>query len=239
MTIDRRKLINTARRLLDSRAEAEDVVQDTYVRGFDTFSDWRVPEPAWMYVVLRNAAIDRQRRRKMESLHADAALGDGSQSSREPSLEAESECEAAIRRLLSRVRVSEAAALLLRDVFEFDYQEIAEMLGKSESTTRQAVHRIRLRTRRPEASHDAEESSVALICRAIEAREPAPLLEMLQGITVRAKASATAVGGENGAGSSSVLVQVEGGYALAVVLGGVVLCVVPVGVRAARSRETA
>jgi RNA polymerase sigma-70 factor (ECF subfamily) len=101
MATDRQELVNAAHRLLASLADAEDAVQDTYVRAFDTFSDWRVPEPAWMYTVLRNIAIDRRRRLKTESQHADAGLT--AESASGSRLELRSECEAAIRHLLSRV----------------------------------------------------------------------------------------------------------------------------------------
>ncbi len=190
MATDRQKLVNAAQRLLDSRADAEDAVQDTYVRAFDTFSDWRAPEPAWMYAVLRNIAIDRRRRLRTEALHADAGLtAEGSSDS----WEARSECEAAIRHLLSRVSASEAAAILLRDVFELDYREIADILDKNEAATRQVLHRARLRARETEAHAEAEESYVGLCCRAIEAREPALLMEMLQGITAQAPACPASV----------------------------------------------
>jgi RNA polymerase sigma factor (sigma-70 family) len=237
MTTNRQKLVNAAHRLLDSRADAEDAVQDTYVRAFDTFSDWRAPEPAWMYAVLRNIAIDRRRRLRTESLHADAGLtAEGSSNS---PLEVKSECEAAIRHLLSRVSASEAAIILLRDVFELDYREIADMLDKSESATRQVLHRARLRARRTEAHAEPEESYFGLCCRAIEAREPALLMEMLQGITAQAQAFPTAVGRETGARSASMLVQINGRYAIALVLDGVVLCIVPVGIQAMQSSEAA
>jgi len=232
MATDRQKLVNAAHRLLDSRADAEDAVQDTYVRAFDTFSDWRAPEPAWMYAVLRNIAIDRHRRLRTELLHADA--GFTAESSSHLPLEVRSECEAAIRHLLSRVSASDAAAILLRDVFELDYHEIADMLDKSESATRQVLHRARLRARGAEAHAEAEESYLRLCCRAIEAREPALLMEMLQGITARAQPCPTAVGRKAGARSASVLVQINGHYAIALVLDGVVLCIVPVGVQARR-----
>jgi DNA-directed RNA polymerase specialized sigma24 family protein len=132
MAIDRQKLVNAAHRLLGTCADAEDAVQDTYVRAFDTFSDWRAPEPAWMYTVLR-----------------------------------------------------------------------------------------------------------ILCCRAIEAREPALLMEMLQGISAQAQACPAPVCRETGARSTSMLVQINGRYAIALVLDGVVLCIVPVGVQAMRSGEAA
>lgn len=190
-----------------------------------------------MYAVLRNIAIDRRRRLRTESLHADAGLT--AESSSDPPLEVRSECEAAIRHLLSRVSASEAAAILLRDVFELDYHEIADMLDKSESATRQVLHRARLRTRGTEAHAEAEESYLRLCCRAIEAREPALLMEMLQGITAQVQACPTPVGRETGARSASMLVQINGRYAMALVLDGVVLCIVPVGVQAMRSGEAA
>ena len=235
MATDRQKLVNAAHRLLDSRADAEDAVQDTYVRAFDTFSDWRAPGQAWMYAVLRNIAIDRRRRLRTELLHADAGLA--AESSSDPPLEVRSECEAAIRHLLSRVSASEAAAILLRDVFELDYHEIADMLDKSESATRQFLHRARLRARGIEAHAEVEESYLGLCCRAIEAREPALLMELLQGITAQAQACPTPAGSETRARSATTLVQINGRYAIALVLDGVVLCIVPVGVEAMRSGE--
>jgi RNA polymerase sigma factor (sigma-70 family) len=237
MATDRQKLVNAAHRLLDSRADAEDAVQDTYLRAFDTFSDWRTAQPAWMYAVLRNITIDRRRRLKTESLHADA--GATAESASDLPWDVPDECQAAIRHLLTRVNVSEAAALLLRDVFEFDYQEIADLFEKSESAIRQAVHRARQRARGPEAHVEADEQYLALCWRAIEAREPALLMEMIQGIAAREQPFPAFVGRETGARSTSMLVQVNGRYAIALVLDGVVLCIVPVGVQAVRSGEAA
>jgi len=237
MATDRQQLVNAAHRLLDSRADAEDAVQDTFVRAFETFSDWQAPEPAWMYAVLRNIAIDRRRRLRTESLYAHAGLTAESWS--DSPFEIGAECEAAIRHLLSRVSASEAAAILLRDVFEFDYHEIADLLDKNESATRQVLHRARLRARGTEARAEAEEFYLGLCCRAIEARDPVLLMEMLQGTTAQAQACPTRVGPATVPRSVSMLVQINGRYAIALVLDGVVLCIVPVGVQAMRSVETA
>jgi len=182
-----------------------------------------------MYAVLRNIAIDRLRRKRLELEHADTELQREGES--EPQMEARSECEAALRHLLSRVSPAEAAAILLRDVFEFDYDEIARIVGKSEAASRQFLRRARLRTRRTDPFADVEESHVGLLWRAIEARDPAPLMRMLQMPTIRAQHAAVTVGQYRGARSSSMLVQVNGRYAIALVLDGVVLCLVPVGAR--------
>jgi RNA polymerase sigma-70 factor (ECF subfamily) len=236
MATDRQRLISAARRLLGSRADAEDAVQDTYVRALATFPDCPAPQPAWLYTVLRNIAIDRLRRKQLESEHADAGLP--AEGSSEPLMEVRSECEAALRHLLSRVSPAEAAAILLRDVFEFDYDEIARIIGKSEAASRQFLHRARTRPHRS-GPPVVEEPYVRLCWRAIEARDPALLMDMLQMTTARARPAAITVGQHRGARSSSMLVQVNGRYAIALVLDGVVLCIVPVGTQATPVGESA
>ena len=226
MAAHRQGLMSAARRLLASRADAEDAVQDTYVRALSASPVWLETQPGWLYAVLRNIAIDRLRRKRLESAHADAELPpEGT----EPLMEVKSECEAALRHLLSRVSPAEAAAILLRDVFEFDYDEIARILGKNEAACRQFLHRARTRSRRNELLADVEEPYAGLLWRAVEMRDPAPLLHMLQMTTVRAQQASIPVGRHRGARSSSMLVQVNGRYAIALVLDGVVLCLVPVG----------
>jgi len=237
MAGDRHGLMSAARRLLVTHADAEDAVQDTYVRALSAFPDWVGPQPAWLYSVLRNIAIDRLRRKQLESEHADAGLPPAGSS--EPPVEVRSECEAALRHLLGRVSPAEAAAILLRDVFEFDYDEIARIVGKSEAASRQFLHRARTRARRTGPPADVEEPYVGLCWRAIEARDPVLLIDMLHMTTARAQPAAIMVGRHRSARSSSILVQISGRYAIALVLDGVVLCVVPVGTQATLVGESA
>jgi len=236
MPNDRQRLMSAARRLLATRADAEDAVQDTYVRALSTFPDGPRPQPAWLYSVLRNVAIDRLRRKHLEFEHADAGLLP--EGSSEPLMEVRSDCEAALRHLLSRVSRAEAAAILLRDVFEFDYDEIARIIGKSEAASRQFLHRARTRTRRTGTPAEVEEPYLGLCWRAIEARDPALLIDMLHMTTARAQPDAITVGRHRSA-SSSILVQVSGRYAIALVLDGIVLCIVPVGTQATLVGESA
>jgi Sigma-70, region 4 len=154
-------------------------------------------------------------------------------------MEVRSDCEAALRHLLSRVSPAEAAAILLRDVFEFEYDEIARIVGKSETASRQFLHRARTRTRHTGPPSDVEEPYVGLCWRAIEARDPALLMDMLQMTTARAQHAEITVGQHRSARSSSMLVQVNGRYAIALVLDGVVLCLVPVGAQATLVGESA
>lgn len=178
-----------------------------------------------MHTVLKNVAIDGLRRRKLEKAQSEATVA-------EPSLDVldlQSQCEAALHHLLGRVSALEAAVMLLRDVFEFDFDEIAPIVGKSEVAIRQLLHRARVRSRQAEPDVGVDEYQVALCWRAIEARDPEPLLGLLE----RTTACATAMmmpPTSSGARASTRLVQVNGRYVLALVLNDVVLCIVPVGI---------
>jgi RNA polymerase sigma-70 factor (ECF subfamily) len=230
MSNDRQRLITAARRLLPSRADAEDAVQDTYVRSLAALNG-ASPEPAWMYTVLKNIAIDRLRRQQLEAEHAEAETAH--ERSSEDLLKLRADCESALRHLLCRTSLTEAAAILLRDVFEFDYADIARLVGKTETTCRQFLRRARTRTRRAEASTDAEEAHVLWCWQAIEARNPARLVDMIRMRVARMTPPAQVTGQQRSPRSYSKLVQVNGRYALALMLDGAVLCVVPIGTQTA------
>jgi RNA polymerase sigma factor (sigma-70 family) len=232
----RQRLMSAAQRLLRSRADAEDAVQDTYVRALASSPKMGELQPAWLHTVLRNIAIDRLRRRKLESEHTQEGLPLAR--SLESVMEAESECQTALRHLLEHVRPDEAAAILLTDVFEFDCAQIARILGKTEAASRQYLHRARTRARSGSAA-EFEEDYAAVCWRAIESRDPAPLIDMLQVTTVRALQFSGVADQYGAARSVSKLVQVNGRYAIALVLDGVVLCVVPVGTQTTLVMEPA
>jgi RNA polymerase sigma-70 factor (ECF subfamily) len=236
MPLDRQRLMSAARRLLASRADAEDAVQDTYVRALAELPGPRGSNPAWLYTVLRNIAIDRLRRKQLEAEHVTTGMPPSGSS--ETLTEIRSECEAALRNLLSRVGPAEATAILLREVFEFNYDEIARVIDKSEASARQFLHRARTRTRRSVPPTDAEDY-VGLCWRAIETRNPEVLMHILQVTIAQAEPASSIVGRHRDSRSSSVLVQVNGRYAVALVLDGVVLCIVPVGTQAMSVEELA
>jgi RNA polymerase sigma-70 factor (ECF subfamily) len=99
-----------------------------------------------MYTVLKHIATDRLRRRQLKA--GDAQAEPAHARSCEDLLRLRTDCEGALRHLLSRTSLTEAAVILLRDVFEFEYAEIAPLLGKTEATCRQFLRRARMRTGR-------------------------------------------------------------------------------------------
>ncbi|KAF1687652.1 RNA polymerase subunit sigma-24 [Pseudoxanthomonas broegbernensis] len=161
----RPRLFALAYRMLGSRAEAEDVVQDTWLRwhraGPATVRD---PE-AWLVAAATRLGIDRLRaaraRRERyagpwlpEPLRieaSDAAAGAGLEGRADdapgPARRAETaqQVSLAFLAVLERLGPEERAAYLLREAFDYDHAQIAALLGRSEASCRQMVHRARER----------------------------------------------------------------------------------------------
>lgn len=149
---NRRRLFGMAYRMLGVAQDAEDLVQETFLRWHEAdVSDLRSPE-AWLLTVISRMSIDRLRH-----LSTERAAYRGNWLAQPISNELATDPEAhsqqnddlslAFLRLLDRLGPEERAAFLLREVFEQDYSLIAESLTKSEAATRQLVHRAERRVR--------------------------------------------------------------------------------------------
>lgn len=182
------RLFGLAYRMLGSRAEAEDVVQDVYVRWHQTDRSVIENPEAWLVAAATRRSIDRLRRLKTEREAYHGPWLPEPLMSDEPSrpdrnLEVSSDLSIAFLVLLERLAPEERAAFLLHDVFDADYHQIATVLGKSEAACRQIVHRARERVRRDEKRFAATDSArVSLLRRftaAVEARDEHAVLELL------------------------------------------------------------
>src|SRR6478736_6249006 len=145
-------LFSIAYRMTGSVSEAEDVVQEAFLR-YHRAQPTEVENPkAYLSAVTTRLAIDhlrsaRARREQYvgpwlpEPLLSDEGAGD-------PSAHAElaDSLSLAFLVLLERLSPVERAAYLLREVFAYPYDEIAEVIGKSEANTRQLVRRARQAT---------------------------------------------------------------------------------------------
>jgi RNA polymerase sigma factor (sigma-70 family) len=158
MNADRRSLVRAATRLLGP-SEAEDAVQDAYVRALETDPTELNAAQAWMLTVVRHLAIDRLRRRAwmQQWLEATHAEGSGSApssassalvpstASTAPSAETVAtlaeEVAQALRLMASHLTPMDGAALLLHEVFEVEHAEIARANGQTEAASRQRLRR--------------------------------------------------------------------------------------------------
>jgi RNA polymerase sigma-70 factor (ECF subfamily) len=182
------RLFGLAYRMLGSRAEAEDVVQEAYVRWHQADqSAIRNPE-AWLVTAATRLAIDRLRALKVErEAYVGPWLPEPLIGSPPPppdrDVELSSDLSIAFLVLLERLAPEERAAFLLHDVFDCGYPEIASLLGKSEAASRQIVHRARGRVRdEQQRFHATEAARVRLLktfVAAVEARDEQTLLHLL------------------------------------------------------------
>ena len=152
----RARLFGIAYRMLGSVEEAEDVVQEAYLRWHQTDRSEVQAAEAWLVAVTTRLAIDRLRRAAVEREHYVGAwlpepIATGQEAATDRKVELSSDLSMAFLVLLERLAPEERAALLLKDVFDADYREIARVLEKSEPASRQLVHRARERVRGPRA----------------------------------------------------------------------------------------
>lgn len=152
-----RRAYAMALQLTRNATEAEDLVQDTYLkawRGFDSYMPGR-PFLNWLLRIMQRAYLDNRRRenpiRRAESLNAmvsptdgevqEIPIADESRSAEEEMLMAEfaAEMRAALRQLPDVYR----AAIELCDLEQLSYEEIAERQNTTIGTVRSRIHRGR------------------------------------------------------------------------------------------------
>lgn len=142
-------LFRVAHSVLRSRAEAEDVVQDVFVRvlehrrSLSAVRDLRV----WLIRIAWNLALDRRRRIRPEQM--DEIFAQSLVASSVPADQALDEAERmkSVLRELERLPRGERHVLLLSAIEELETAEMAEVLGRSESAVRALLFRARTRLR--------------------------------------------------------------------------------------------
>lgn len=142
-------LYGTALRLTRNEADAQDLVQDTYVKAFKSRKQFRSGTnlKAWLFTILHNTYRNRRRDIGRDPVDVDsdrvdlAAPADPADTPEESLLRGamEPELQAALDSLPEAFR----EAVWLRDVEEFPYAEIAEMLGIPLGTVMSRISRGR------------------------------------------------------------------------------------------------
>lgn len=144
----RARLQNIAYSMLGSVADAEDVVQDVWLRWHGAEQAMIQNLEAWLVTATTRTAIDRLRALKARREHyvgmwlPEPVLDDGP-ATPEQLQERASEVSVALLSLLERLSPEARAAFLLREAFDVGYPEIAGILDKNEAAVRQIVHRAK------------------------------------------------------------------------------------------------
>jgi RNA polymerase sigma-70 factor (ECF subfamily) len=181
----RGRLFGLAYRMLGSRADAEDIVQEAYVRWHEVEHRHIENAEAWLVTTTTRLAIDRLRRLKSErEAYVGPWLPEPIVTPAPPDrdLDLAADLSIAFLTLLERLAPEERAAFLLHDVFDVGYGAIASVIERSETACRQVVHRARERVRGDRKRFNVTESAKATLLQkflaAMEARDEQALLEL-------------------------------------------------------------
>jgi RNA polymerase sigma-70 factor (ECF subfamily) len=144
----RPRLFGIAYRTLESAADADDVVQDAWIRWQGTDRDQVRDAAAFLATTTKRLALNvaqsaRARRETFfEPWHPEQVDAQA-----DPTLGAERRegLEVALRTVSEKLSGSERAAYVLREAFDYPYRQIADVLATSEANARQLVARARVR----------------------------------------------------------------------------------------------
>jgi RNA polymerase sigma-70 factor, ECF subfamily len=184
-------LFSVAYRMLGSAMDAEDMVQETYLRYQATPSGVIHSLKAYLVTILTRLCVDQlqlARRTREEyigpwlpepirtDLHSEAD---------DPAMHIEQEesISLAFLVMLERLQPFERATFLLHDIFGYGFTEIAEILGKNEAACRRSNSRARhhLQGHRPRftASHEVHQRLLSGYFQAVETGEMQNLMNLL------------------------------------------------------------
>jgi RNA polymerase sigma-70 factor (ECF subfamily) len=139
-------LFGIAYRMLGSAMEAEDILQEAYLRFRDVPLDEVQAPKSYLAKIVTRLCLDhlKSAQAKREAYVGvwlpEPVLTGEVRSENDPEMDSLSMAFLVLLESLSPV---ERAVFLLREVFEYEYDEIAEMIGKEESACRQLLHRAK------------------------------------------------------------------------------------------------
>lgn len=161
-------LFSIAYRMLGCASVAEDIVQDAYLRYSSASLDNIRSLKSYLSTIVTNLCLDYLKSAQVERENyiglwlPEPLLTSNNNFIVGNSLEERESLSIAFLALLERLTPQERAVFLLHEVFDYDYQEIAKILDKNESTCRQLFHRAkeRIDERRPrfEPSRETQEN---------------------------------------------------------------------------------
>ena len=148
----RRRLLGLAYRMLGSIAEAEDAVQDAYLRWHDADRDHVTDPRAFLTTATTRICLDvlrsaRARREKYVGPWLPEPVVDTKALAPDAQTELAEDLSIALLLALDRLSPLERAAFLLHDVFDCSFTQVASALDRSEAACRQLASRARTHVR--------------------------------------------------------------------------------------------
>ena len=153
LQVHTRKIYNLCYRFTGRPAEAEDLTQEVFIKIFQTlqsFDEAQGTFTTWLNRVARNHLVDHYRRTRKERLTSslddeENPLQETPSSGAGPSAELESrERRELLQRALEKLSPDLREAVILRDLNDLDYDEIAQVLSVPQGTVKSRINRGRL-----------------------------------------------------------------------------------------------
>ncbi|MGJ3245175.1 MAG: sigma-70 family RNA polymerase sigma factor [Elainellaceae cyanobacterium] len=167
-------LFAIAYRMLGTVTDAEDMVQETFLRWQQTAEETVKSAKSYLSTIITRLCIDHLRSARVKreqytgSWLPELIL---TQQADDPSAQMElaDSLSMAFLVVLERLSPIERAVFLLREIFEYDYDEVAQIVGKSSANCRQILRRSRqhIASQRPRfpVSHQQREQVTAAACK--------------------------------------------------------------------------
>lgn len=135
-------MYNVSYRIVKSREDAEDIMQESFVKGFEKIGQIKeeLSLGAWLKRIVVNASLDRVRKRRREQWIEETQIAD--EDSEELELENYSEFSIElIKECLNNLKEKYRIILVLYMIEDYNHREISEMLNLKESTVRNQYRR--------------------------------------------------------------------------------------------------
>jgi RNA polymerase sigma-70 factor (ECF subfamily) len=150
------RLYNTLVNVLGSAEDARDVAQEAFVNAFQKLSSFRGQSAfySWLFRIALNAAVSQQRKQTRVTVSIEAAREQSGLEPADPrpetipdhSLES-IERQTAVRTALAQLPEEFRTVLVLKEMDDLKYEEIAEIVGCPIGTVRSRIHRARAELR--------------------------------------------------------------------------------------------
>ena len=141
------RVFGVALRMLGSRAEAEEIAQEVFLRAYRAIGAFRGEARlgTWLYGIASRLCLNRLASPDRRLARGDEALADVAAPTPDAASTAErAELDAALRAAIAGLPEDRRLVLVLRDVEGLSYEEIAETLAIDPGTVRSRLHRARL-----------------------------------------------------------------------------------------------
>ncbi len=142
------RVFGVALRMLGSRAEAEEIAQETFLRAHRAFGEFRGEARlgTWLYAIASRLCLNRlaSAPRRHEQSDEAAVLRYAAENADAGAVLEQRELAAALHDAIAALPEERRIVVVLRDLEGLDYEEIAEVLGLPLNTVRTRLHRARL-----------------------------------------------------------------------------------------------